>query len=247
MSKLYLVSTGPGAIDLIVPRAIRALEASSIIVGHQLYLDLIKPLIEGKVQLSTPLGQEIERVDMSIQKTIEGNAVSLISSGDSGVYGLAGLAFERLRQRGLLIDVEVVPGVTSATACASILGAPLSHDFVALSLSDILVPREMILKRAEGASAGDFVTVLYNVQSAKRQGLIYEVLEKFKPGKFPKTPCGVVTNAYRDGETHQIVSFEELCSMSFDMLTTLVIGNSATVVYQDRMITQRGYLNESNK
>lgn len=247
MGKLYLVSTGPGALDMIVPRAIRALESSSVIVGHQLYLDLIQPLIKGKQQLSTPLGQEIERVDIAIQKSMEENTVSLISSGDSGVYGLAGLAFERLRQQGLMIDVEVIPGVTSATASASLLGAPLSHDFVALSLSDILVPRETILKRAESACAGDFVTVLYNVQSARRQGLIYEVLEKFKPGRSPKTPCGVVVNAYRPGEKHHIAAFAELFTMNFDMLTTLVIGNSATFVYQDRMVTQRGYLNESGK
>ena len=246
MGKLYLVSTGPGAIDMIVPRAVRALEESSIVVGHQLYLDLIQPLINGKRQLSTPLGQEIERVDMAIQQSQE-NTVSLISSGDSGVYGLAGLAFERVRQQGIVLDMEVIPGVTSATASASLLGAPLSHDFVALSLSDILVPREMILKRAESACAGDFVSVLYNVQSAKRKGLIYEVLEKFKVGRGATTPCGVVTNAYRSGEKHQIVDFEELFTMNFDMLTTLVIGNSATVVYQDRMITQRGYLNESGK
>jgi precorrin-3B C17-methyltransferase len=246
MGKLYLVSTGPGALDLIVPRAVRALESSSIIIGHQLYLDLIQPLIAGKQQLSTPLGQELERVDIAIEKSRE-NTVSLISSGDSGVYGLAGLAFERLRQQGATIDVEVIPGVTSATASASLLGAPLSHDFVALSLSDILVPRETILKRAVSACAGDFVTVLYNVQSARRQGLIYEVLEKLRVGRDSKTPCGVVTNAYRPGEKHQIVAFEELFAMNFDMLTTLVIGNSATVVYQGRMITQRGYLNESGK
>ena len=246
MGKLYLVSTGPGAIDLIVPRAVRALETSSIVVGHQLYLDLIQPLIKGKQQLSTPLGQEVERVDLAIQNSRE-NTVSLISRGDSRVYGLAALAFERLRQQGVIIDLEVSPGLTSATASASLLGAPLSHDFVALSLSDILAPREVILKRAESACAGDFVSVLYNIQSARRQGLIYEVLEKFKVGRNGKTPCGVVTNAYRPGEKHQIVAFEELFSMSFDMLTTLVIGNSATVVYQNRMITRRGYLNDSGK
>jgi len=241
MSKLYLVSIGPGDLDLIVPRAQTALRNSDIIVGHQLYLDLIAKLTENKETLSTPLGQELERVDFAIEHVLQGKSVSLISSGDIGVYGLAGLALERLNQQEHKLDVEIIPGVTSATACGSLLGAPLTLDFLTLSLSDILVPREQILKRAEAAAVGDFVSVLYNVQSAQRKGLIFEVLEKFRPHRKPDTPCGVVANAYREKQNFQIVKFGELFDMNFNMLTTLIIGNEATIKTGPYMVAKRGY------
>lgn len=241
MGKLYLVSIGPGALDMIPPRASNALKESAIIIGHKLYLDLINPLIQGKDQIATPWGGEIERVDMAIKKTAEGNNVCLISSGDIGVYGLGGLAIERLGETDLKIDYEVIPGVTAANACAAILGAPLAHDYLTLSLSDLLVPRETILKRAESAGTGGFVSVLYNVQSAKRKELIYEVLGKFRPHRAPQTPCGVVSNAFRPDEKSSIVTFEDLFSMQFDMLTTLIIGNDATKVIRNRLVTERGY------
>ncbi|MBT5471558.1 MAG: precorrin-3B C(17)-methyltransferase, partial [Nitrospina sp.] len=176
MGKLYLVSIGPGALDLIVPRASEALKNSDVVIGHQLYLDLIHTLIKDKPQIATPWGGEIERVDMAINKALDGKTVSLISSGDIGVYALAGLALERLESNEIKLDFEIIPGVTSANACASILGAPLAHDFLTLSLSDLLVPRETILERAESAGKGGFVSVLYNVQSSKRKELVYEVL-----------------------------------------------------------------------
>ncbi len=241
MDKLYLVSIGPGALDLIVPRASEALKNSEIIIGHQLYLDLIQTLIHDKSQIATPWGKEIERVDLAIQRASEGNTVSLISSGDIGVYALGGLALERLEGKDKSLNFEIIPGVTSANACASILGAPLAHDFLTLSLSDLLVPREIILERAESAAKGGFVSVLYNVQSSKRKELVYEVLEKFKPYRSVDTPCGVVSNAFRPEEKSQVVNFENLFSMQFNMLTTLILGNDATRVIQDKMVTQRGY------
>ncbi len=241
MGKLYLVSIGPGALDMITPRASEALKKCQIIIGHQLYLDLIQTLIPGKNQIATPWGSEIERVDLAIQKTIEGNNVSLISSGDTGVYGLGGPALEKLGENDLAIDYEIIPGVTSANACASILGAPLAHDFLTLSLSDLLVPKETILKRAEHAGEGGFVSVLYNVQSSKRKELVYEVLDKFKPHRAAQTPCGVVSNAFRSNEKSNIVGFQDLFSMRFDMLTTLVLGNDATRVVKNKLLTQRGY------
>ena len=241
MGKLYLVSIGPGALDLITPRACEALKKCEIIIGHQLYLDLIQTLITGKKQIASPWGKEIERVDLAIDKTVEGNNVSLISSGDIGIYGLGGLTLERLGKNNQEIEYEIIPGITSANACASILGAPLAHDFLTLSLSDLLVPRETILERAEFAGKGGFVSVLYNVQSSNRKELVYEVLEKFRPHRSPQTPCGIVSNAFRPEEKNQIVAFEDLFSMQFDMLTTLVLGNDATRVVHNKMVTQRGY------
>jgi cobalt-factor III methyltransferase len=241
MSKLFLVSIGPGALDLITPRASEALKKCELIIGHQLYLDLIQPLIKNKEQIASPWGKEIERVDLAIKKVIEGSNVSLISSGDIGVYGLGGLTLEKLGEDNLEIDYEIIPGVTSANACASILGAPLSHDFLTLSLSDLLVPKKTILDRAMSAAKGGFVSVLYNVQSSKRQELVYEVLEKFRPHRSLETPCGVVSNAFRPDEKSQVVSFENLFSIKFDMLTTVVIGNEATKIVQNKLVTQRGY------
>jgi cobalt-factor III methyltransferase len=241
MSKLYLVSIGPGALDMITPRASDALMKCDVIIGHQLYLDLIQTLIQGKTQIASPWGKEIERADLAIKKTLEGNDVSLISSGDIGVYGLGGLTLERLEVNNIEIDYEMIPGITSANACASILGAPLAHDFLTLSLSDLLVPKETILKRAQSAARGGFVSVLYNVQSSNRKELVYEVLEEFRPHLSPSTPCGIVSNAFRPEEKNQIVTFEELFSMQFDMLTTIVLGNDATRVVQNKMVTQRGY------
>jgi cobalt-factor III methyltransferase len=247
MGKLYLVSIGPGALDLITPRASEALKKCEIIIGHQLYLDLIQTLIADKTHIASPWGKEIERVDLAINKTIEGNNVGLVSSGDIGVYALGGLALERLGENN--VDYEIIPGITSANACASILGAPLAHDFLTLSLSDLLVPKETILERAESAGKGGFVSVLYNVQSSKRKELVYEVLEKFRPYRSAQTPCGIVSNAFRADEKSQIVNFENLFSMEFDMLTTIVLGNDATRIVQNKMVTQRGYSfnNESDK
>jgi cobalt-factor III methyltransferase len=247
MGKLYLVSIGPGSLDMIVPRASEALKKSDFIIGHQLYLDLIQTLIQEKEQITSPWGQEVERVDLAIEKAKEGNRVSLVSSGDIGVYALGGLALERLGENDQKIEFEIIPGVTSANACASILGAPLAHDYLTLSLSDLLVPREIILERAEAAGKGGFVSVLYNVQSSKRTEFIYEVLEKFKPFRSPQTPCGVVSNAFRQDEKKQVVAFEDLCSMKFDMLTTIVLGNDATRVIQNKMVTERGYSNVPEK
>ncbi|MFP6637428.1 MAG: precorrin-3B C(17)-methyltransferase [Nitrospinaceae bacterium] len=241
MSKLYLVSIGPGALDLITPRACEALRKCEIIIGHQLYLDLIQTLIPDKEQIASPWGKEIERVDLAINKVKEGSNVSLISSGDIGVYALGGLALERLGENNLEINYEIIPGITSANACASILGAPLSHDFLTLSLSDLLVPKETILERAEAAGKGGFVSVLYNVQSPKRQELVYQVMEKFRPHRSPQTPCGVVSNAFRPNEKSQIVTFENLFLMQFDMLTTIILGNDATRIVHNRLVTQRGY------
>ncbi len=241
MGKLYLVSIGPGALDMITPRAHKALEKCKVIVGHQLYLDLIQTLIQNKIQIATPWGDEIERVDIAISKTMGGSDVSLISSGDAGVYGLGGLTLERLEENNLQIDYEIIPGITSANACASILGAPLAHDFLTLSLSDLLVPKKTILERAKFAGKGGFVSVLHNVQSSKRKKLVYEVLREFKPYRSPRTPCGIVSNAFRLGEKTQIATFEDLFSLQFDMLTTIILGNDATRLVQNKLVTQRGY------
>jgi cobalt-factor III methyltransferase len=237
---LNLVSVGPGFGDLIVPRAVAALEASEVIVAYELYLRWIAPWIEGKEIHSPPLTQERERALLAISKARAGQRVSLISSGDIGIYAMAALAFDEMREDDTY-EVNVVPGITSANACASLLGSPLSHDFATLSLSDLLCPWEWIENRARHIAQADLACVMYNVQSAGRQEGVYRVLQLMLESKAPHTLCGVVKNAYRPGQEVSIHRLDELPALKFDMLTTLVIGNRFTQRKRGFIFTPRGY------
>ena len=186
---LNLVSVGPGFDDLIVPRAIAALRDSDVIVAYELYLRWIAPHIEGKQIHTPPLTQERERAMLAIEHARAGAKVALISSGDIGIYAMAALAFEEMREDDTY-EVNVVPGITSANACASLLGSPLSHDFATLSLSDLLCPWEWIEHRARHIAQADLACVMYNVQSASRQQGVYRVLQLMLESKAPHSVCG---------------------------------------------------------
>ncbi|MET3130656.1 precorrin-6x reductase [Oxalobacteraceae bacterium GrIS 1.11] len=237
---LNLVSVGPGFEDLIVPRAIAALRDSDVIVAYELYLRWIGPHIEGKEIHTPPLTQERERALLAIEKARGGARVALISSGDIGIYAMAALAFEEMREDDTYA-VNVVPGITSANACASLLGSPLSHDFATLSLSDLLCPWEWIEHRARHIAQADLACVMYNVQSAGRQQGVYRVLQLMLESKAPHTLCGVVKNAYRPGQQVSIHRLDELPSLQFDMLTTIVVGNRFTERKRGHIFTPRGY------
>jgi len=237
---LNLVSVGPGYSNLIVPRAEAALRGSDVIVAYELYLRWIEPWIAGKEIHTPPLTQERERALLAIDKARGGAKVSLISSGDIGIYAMAALAFEELRDDDTF-EVNVIPGITSANACASLLGSPLSHDFATLSLSDLLCPWEWIEQRAHHIAQADLACVLYNVQSAGRQQGVYRVLNLMLESKAPHTLCGVVKNAYRPGQEVSIYRLDELPALKFDMLTTIVIGNRFTRRKRDKIFTPRGY------
>lgn len=237
---LNLVSVGPGANDLIVPRAREALRDSDIVVGYDLYLRWIRPWIEGKEVHCPPLTQERERAVLAIEKARAGARVALVSSGDIGVYAMAALAFEEMREDDLFA-VNVVPGVTAANSCASLLGSPLSHDFATLSLSDLMCPWEWIEERARHIAAADLACVLYNVQSKARVEGVYRVLEILLEHKSASTLCGVIRNAYRPEQSIAIHPLKELLSLRFDMLTTVVIGNRFTRRRRDWIFTPRGY------
>lgn len=237
---LNLVSVGPGFDDLIVPRAIAALRDSDVIVAYELYLRWIAPHIEGKEIHTPPLTQERERAMLAIEHARRGARVALISSGDIGIYAMAALAFEEMREDDTY-EVNVVPGITSANACASLLGSPLSHDFATLSLSDLLCPWEWIEHRARHIAQADLACVMYNVQSASRQQGVYRVLQLMLESKAPHTLCGVVKNAYRPGQEVAIYRLDELPSLQFDMLTTIVVGNRFTMRKRGRIFTPRGY------
>ncbi|KXS31857.1 MAG: Precorrin-3B C17-methyltransferase [Candidatus Gallionella acididurans] len=237
---LNLVSVGPGFADLIVPRAEAALRDSEVIVAYDLYLRWIQPWLAGKEIHTPPLTQERERALLAIEKARGGARVALISSGDIGIYAMAALAFEEMREEDEY-EVNVIPGITSANACASLLGSPLSHDFATLSLSDLLCPWEWIEQRGRHIAEADLACVLYNVQSAGRQQGVYRILNIMLESKSPQTLCGVVRNAYRPGQTVSIHHLEDLPSMQFDMLTTIVIGNRFTQRKRGYIFTPRGY------
>lgn len=237
---LYLVSVGPGASDFIVPRAIEALRAADVIVSYELYLRWVTDWILGKEIHTPPLTQERERARLAIDRARAGKTVALISSGDVGIYAMAALAFEEMREEDTF-DVNVIPGITAANACASLLGSPLSHDFATLSLSNLMCPWEWIEQRARHIAAADLACVLYNVQSNARVEGIYRVLSILGEHKSPETVCGVIRNAYRPGQSVEIRSLRDLPAMQFDMLTTIVLGNRFTRRKRGWIFTPRGY------
>lgn len=237
---LNLVSVGPGTSDFIVPRAEEALRESDVIVSYELYLRWIEPWIDGKEIHTPPLTQERARARLAIEKARAGARVALISSGDIGIYAMATLAFEEMREEDTFA-VNVIPGITAANACASLLGAPLSHDFATLSLSNLMCPWEWIEQRARHIAAADLACVLYNVQSNARVEGVYRVLGILLEHKSPETLCGVVRNAYRPGQRVEVHQLKDLPALQFDMLTTLVVGNRFTRRKRDWIFTPRGY------
>ena len=194
---LFLVSVGPGFMDLVPERAKKALTESQVIVGYDLYLRWVLPWIQNKQIETFPLTQERRRAERALELARQGKRVSLVSSGDIGIYGMATLALELLKEEDTF-SVEVVPGISAANACAALLGAPLAHDFATLSLSDLLCPWEWIETRAQHLAQADLVVVLYNVQSRSRSRGVYRILEILQAFKSSETWCGIVRNAYRE-------------------------------------------------
>jgi precorrin-3B C17-methyltransferase len=240
--KLYLVSVGPGTSELIPPMAIQALEESDVIVSYDLYLTWIQPWIQGKDIRTLPLTQERARAQLAIEQARAGKTVALLSSGDIGIYAMAALAFEDMAETDTY-DVQLIPGITSANACASLLGSPLSHDFATLRLSDLLCPWDWIETRARHIAQADLAAVFYNVQSKQRQEGVYRILDIMLEHKKPDTLCGIVHNAYREGQTVEIVTLAELRTRQFNMLTSIVIGNRFTQRKRDWIFSPRGYGN----
>ncbi len=238
--RINLVSVGPGSAALIPPMAQEALMQSSCVVGYGLYLQWIAPWLEGKVVHSLPLTKERERAALALKLAREGNVVSLVSSGDIGVYGLAPLVFEML-ERGEETEVRVIPGITAALSCASLLGAPLGHDFATLSLSDLLCPWKWIQDRAEQIAKADIALALYNIQSLARRDGVYEILDILLKHRPAETWCGIVRNAYREDASTVICSLADLRQRSFDMLTTLIIGTRFTQRTGNYLFSPRGY------
>lgn len=242
--KIYVVGTGPGDISHITPSAQQAIAGSDIVVGYSAYVELIKDLVEGKEVFSTGMTQEIDRCRKAVELALGGKIVSVISGGDPGIYAMAGLVFELLRQREgdvLLPAVEVIPGISALNACAARLGAPLMHDFASISLSDRLTPWDTIERRLNAAAMADFVIVLYNPKSKGRTEQIGKARKIVMKYRSPETPVGIVRGAMRENEVAIVTDLGGLLDHEIDMQTTVVIGNTNTLVWNNLMVTPRGY------
>ncbi len=213
-----------------------------MVVGYSTYIKLVKSIIKVDAEvISGTMGKEVERAKIALNKAFEGKRVVMVSSGDPGVYGMAGIVLEVAARAESSVSVEIVPGVTAATAASAILGAPLVSDFAVISLSDLLTPWEKIKRRLEAAASADFSIVLYNPQSQGRVEPLaqaYEIMLKYIK---PQTPVGIVRQAGREGEEYTVTTLKDMLNCNIDMVTTVVVGNSATKIINGKMVTARGY------
>ncbi|MGO9016081.1 MAG: precorrin-3B C(17)-methyltransferase [Dissulfurispiraceae bacterium] len=244
VGKIYIVGTGPGSLEHITPYAREAIWKSEVVVGYGTYLDLITDLIKDKEVVSTGMTQEIDRCRTAVELALSGKTVAVVSGGDPGIYAMAGLVFELLKQRvpeAPCPGVEVIPGISAVNAAASRLGAPLMHDFAVISLSDRLTPWEIIEKRLEAAAMADFVIVLYNPKSMGRPEHIDKARAACLRYRKAETPVGIVRAAMRENEKVIITDLKDMLNHDIDMQTTVIIGNSTTFSWNNLMITPRGY------
>ncbi len=236
-----MVGIGPGNMENMSIRAVEVIKGSDCVIGYRTYINLIKELVEGKEVINSGMRAEIDRAFLAIEKAEAGKVVSVISSGDPGVFGMAGLVLEVAKNADQKIPVEIVPGIPSENAAAALLGAPLMHDHVTISLSDLLTPWEVIEKRVTLAADGDFVVVLYNPKSSERKWQIEKTIEILLSRKPPDTPVGIVKSAMRKKQNVTITNLGEVLGHPIDMTTILIVGNSTTFVYDNYMVTKRGY------
>jgi precorrin-3B C17-methyltransferase len=238
--KLYIVGFGAGGYEYMTLQAKNALEDSEVIVGYSVYVELVQKYIKEKEYYSTSMKKEEDRCRWAIEQTLQGKKVALICSGDSGVYGLASLVYE-LAAGYEPFEIEVVSGVTAALSGGAVLGAPLTHDFAVISLSDLLTSWELIEKRLQGSAMCDMVICLYNPSSKKRQDYLKKACEIILEYRSGDTVCGYVRNIGREGETSVVTTLAVLKEMTVDMFTTVFIGNSTTKNLNNKMVTPRGY------
>ena len=240
---IVVVGIGPGAAEHSTLAARDAVENSDVVLGYKTYLRLIAALAPGVPREESGMRQEVGRVNRAVDLAREGKRVALISSGDAGIYGMAGLVYEVLRERDEDVAVEVLPGVSALSAAAALLGAPLMNDFAAISLSDLLTPLQDILRRVEMAVRADFVLCLYNPKGRTRIAPFERTCEILTMYRESQTPVGVVRSAYREEQEVEVIILDKLVEADVNMTTIIVVGNSQTYTYEGKMITPRGYGN----
>lgn len=237
MAKLYVVGIGPGGREHMTYKAVEVIKESDVIVGYTPYIEYLGELVEGKELFSTGMKGEIERCKQAIEMVRKGKTTAIVSTGDAGLYGMAGPILELAEG----IEVEIIPGVTAAFSAASELGSPIMHDYASISLSDLMTPWEVILKRVEKAAEADFVITMYNPRSKGRPEHLEEAINLVLKHRKPTTPVGIVKDSGRPGTKITITTLGEMDYEMVDMLTVLIIGNSNTYIENDKMITPRGY------
>ncbi|KGK86956.1 precorrin-3B C(17)-methyltransferase [Clostridium sp. HMP27] len=236
MGKLYVIGIGPGGLEHMTLKAKQAIEESNMIVGYTKYIEFIKPLLEGKELVSTGMKGEVERCKKALELAAD-NTVAIISTGDAGIYGMAGLILELKENE----DVEIIPGVTASSSAASVVGSPLMHDNCNISLSDLMTPYELIKKRVKLAAEADFIISLYNPRSNGRPHYLREAIDIISEFRNGTTPIAVVKNALRDGQEIHLFTLENFNEEVVDMFSIVIIGNSQSYIKDGKFITPRGY------
>jgi precorrin-3B C17-methyltransferase len=245
---LSVVGIGPGADQHTTPAALAAISEADLVVGYTTYIRLVRHLITGKEIVKTGMTEEIGRARAAVERARAGGKVAIISSGDAGVYGMASLVFQVLREigwkRGESPELRLIPGITALNSTGSLVGAPLGHDFCAVSLSDLLTPWPVIARRIEAAASADFVIGLYNPASGRRQRQIVEaqaIIRRYRDGD---TPVALVKSAYRKLQEVELSDLDHFLDFEIGMLTTVLVGSSNTFVFEGYMVTPRGYTNK---
>ncbi len=239
MGKLYVIGMGPGGLDHMSKRALDCIEESDVIVGYNKYIEFLQPILGDKKIHQTGMTKEIDRCTEALRLSKD-HIVALISTGDAGVYGMAGLALELRTDE----EIEIIPGITAACSAASVLGAPLMHDHCNISLSDLLTPYDLIQKRIKNAAEADFVISLYNPRSKGRPHYLMESIEIIRQYRDKDTPVGIVRNALRDDQSSILTTLEDFDDSKVDMMSIVIIGNSTSYIKDGLFITKRGYQNK---
>ena len=241
---IYAVGLGPGNPDLLSPKALQAIQKSDVVIGYKTYIEYIKQFLTNQEICSSGMTKEIDRCTMAFEKAETGKNVCVVSSGDAGIYGMAGLLFEiKEKEEFRNIRVKVIPGITAANAAAAVLGAPLMNDFAVISMSDLLTPAEIILQRIKTVADSDLVCVLYNPVSRKRKTVFNSSVRTFLSAR-GNTYVGIVKNATKDNEESFITTLKEINNYDIDMSTVVIVGNKNTVFKNNKLYTPRGYKNK---
>ena len=240
MQKISIVGMGPGCEEMMTGQALSALDAADVLIGYNVYLDLLGERYAGKERLSTPMRREVERCRLCFAEATKGKRVAMVCSGDAGIYGMASLLYE-IGQEYEETEIEVIPGLTAASTGAAVLGAPLNHDFCVISLSDLLTPWNLIERRLRAAAEGDFAVALYNPSSHRRKDHLRKACTVLLETIEPERPAGFVRNIGRDGMTSGVWTLEAIRDFEADMFTTVFVGNSQTRIIRGKLVTPRGY------